>query len=729
MAKPDTKSDNATGAAKDATDTVPAAPTPTPSTEASSAPSPANIKVFRTLKGDIADMVAQSKISRKALAKLDKRLEKQVEEYQAAGGDEKVSEAIVSRESNAVGGGDENVTPEALPFVIRKIREAQGDMDDSNVSREEIVNEIEKDYSGGSGNDTVNLDGVQGPRRQVFRDQGPRVVRTVQGVMPGDKNRPSRTLEGETVYQEAPLPDMPRRGGSGQPIQVDVNINEDDLGRNRQPQFVPVYINNQQSSGNVGSSKDTAQAIYAKSVQEPLKTDETQAPTGASRKYGAPVPPPPQIIYVQTPPPGMTPSTPPPPAVPVTPSQPEPVLAPTPKSATAVSTTASATETKHEIRFTPTPPVSILEERAKQEKTKNKASVKTSAEEPAKQKKAASPFTTPASMPSPSFDLKTSAMGSTDIKAEKISDDIQKKFVSVQPITTAETKDVSLDDKVADTEAKMEELDTSAAGIKREQEDLNNQRASLVSSLDPIVAKEKDVENEENALDSKLDQTASPEMKREIEARRWEFEDEREKIEKDRWSVEQDIVGLDEKLKELARRQDKNTRDKKALAEKLDVLKAKQAAAAAKTEKSDLVRQLTEIKDMEKDLESQWKTLHIEYEKAEDSLNSLLRQEESVRSDIRRITTRESQTSRPDERHKLEEEERWKKEAERKQMAENEFTAEDEATKAEKLITDLQNKFQKIKSDELTLASKVKVLRCHHHKSGGLAGTILRHSF
>ncbi len=99
--------------------------------------------------------------------------------------------------------------------------------------------------------------------------------------------------------------------------------------------------------------------------------------------------------------------------------------------------------------------------------------------------------------------------------------------------------------KLQDERTKLgQELD-KLSGDKEKLElkwvELNETKAPLEKSLEPIVALETKVEQEEGDIEKKEHTTSDPVEKQATEKMRWEVEDRRRAVEKDRWRLEDEI--------------------------------------------------------------------------------------------------------------------------------------------------------------------------------------------
>ena len=98
-------------------------------------------------------------------------------------------------------------------------------------------------------------------------------------------------------------------------------------------------------------------------------------------------------------------------------------------------------------------------------------------------------------------------------------------------------------------EKELEKMSVQKEELELRWVELNEIKAPLEKSLEPIIALEIKVEKEEGDIEVKEHGTADPKERQAAEKMRWEVDDRRRSIEKDRFRLEDEIGKIDDIIK------------------------------------------------------------------------------------------------------------------------------------------------------------------------------------
>ncbi|MBI3632097.1 MAG: hypothetical protein HY225_01480 [Candidatus Vogelbacteria bacterium] len=100
---------------------------------------------------------------------------------------------------------------------------------------------------------------------------------------------------------------------------------------------------------------------------------------------------------------------------------------------------------------------------------------------------------------------------------------------------------IKLEDERTKVGHELERLASEKEKLELKWVELNEIKAPLEKSLEPIVTKEAQVEKEESDIEKKEHSTSDPVERQATEKMRWEVEDRRRLVEKERWRMEDEI--------------------------------------------------------------------------------------------------------------------------------------------------------------------------------------------
>ncbi len=98
-------------------------------------------------------------------------------------------------------------------------------------------------------------------------------------------------------------------------------------------------------------------------------------------------------------------------------------------------------------------------------------------------------------------------------------------------------------------EKEMGDVATQKEKLELKWVELNEIKAPLEKSLEPILAEEVKIEREEDDIEKKEHGAIDPKERQVAEKMRWEVDDRRRSTEKDRWRLEDEIGKIDDIIK------------------------------------------------------------------------------------------------------------------------------------------------------------------------------------
>ena len=101
----------------------------------------------------------------------------------------------------------------------------------------------------------------------------------------------------------------------------------------------------------------------------------------------------------------------------------------------------------------------------------------------------------------------------------------------------------------AQLEKDLEKLRVDKEQLELKWIELNETKAPLEKSLEPIVASQIKIEQEEQDIEKKEHITTDPKERQATEKMRWEVDDKRRSIEKDRWQLEDELGKINDVIK------------------------------------------------------------------------------------------------------------------------------------------------------------------------------------
>lgn len=131
---------------------------------------------------------------------------------------------------------------------------------------------------------------------------------------------------------------------------------------------------------------------------------------------------------------------------------------------------------------------------------------------------------------------------------EKIAEKNLKEYATEQErqqIFLFESQRLSLDNQRKEIDEKKD------PDLKLQKNNLLIEKRNQEQKLTSVVEQEKKLEEEQKFISDKAQSTAIPAEKKGLEQRRWEVEDEIQKIEKGRWAIEKQIEAINNKIKEI----------------------------------------------------------------------------------------------------------------------------------------------------------------------------------
>lgn len=114
-----------------------------------------------------------------------------------------------------------------------------------------------------------------------------------------------------------------------------------------------------------------------------------------------------------------------------------------------------------------------------------------------------------------------------------------------QQIFLFESQRLSLDNQRKEIDEKKD------PDLKLQKNNLLIEKRNQEQKLTSTVEQEKKVQEEQKFISDKAQSTTIPAEKKGLEQRRWEVEDEIQKIEKARWAIEKQVETIDNKIKEI----------------------------------------------------------------------------------------------------------------------------------------------------------------------------------